>query len=68
MKEITQEVMIKYLQSLMDNFKAQEERYGMSEYLEHKLDNMITCKEMVEALIGQPVNLQKDGKVTIGLY
>lgn len=68
MKEITQEVMIKYLQSMMDNFKAQEERYGMSEYLEHKLDNMIACKEMVEALIGQPVNLQKDGKVTIGLY
>lgn len=68
MKTVTQEVMIGYLQSMMDHFKEQEERYGMSDYLEHKLDDMIACKEMVEALIGQPVNLQMDGKVTIGIY
>lgn len=67
MKTVSQEIMIGYLQSMMDNFKAQEERYGMSDYLEHKLDAMIACKEMVEALIGEPVNLQLDGKVTIGL-
>ena len=24
------------------------------------------CKDMVEELIGLPVNLQKDGKVTVG--
>lgn len=64
--EISQEKMIGYLQSMMDNFKDQEKRYGMNEYLEHKLDAMIACKEMVEALIGQPVNLQLDGKVTVG--
>ena len=27
---------------------------------------MIACKNMVECLIGEPVNLQKDGKVTVG--
>lgn len=30
MKTVSQEIMIGYLQSMMDNFKAQEEHYGMS--------------------------------------
>ena len=63
---ITKEMMINYLQWMMDHIKDQEEMYGMSDYLEHRLDDMIACKEMVEALIGEPVNLQKDGKVTVG--
>ena len=64
--EIKQETMIGYLQGMMDSFKEQEAKFGMNEYLDHKLDAMIACKEMVEALIGQPVNLQLDGKVTVG--
>lgn len=66
-KEVKAESMIYYLQCMMDEFKAEEARYGKSDYLMDKLDNMIACKEMVEAMIGYPVNLQKDGKVTLGL-
>ena len=59
--------MIKYLQSMMDNFQKEKERYGIDdERVIVKLDGMIACKEMVEALIQEPVNLQKDGKVTVG--
>ena len=69
MKERTfsQEQLINYLQSQMDDFKKNEERFGIEDtFTQHKLDAMIACKEMVEALICQPVNLQQDGKVTIG--
>lgn len=60
------EQMLNYLQSMMDSFKEEEARYGMDRRTERKLDDMIACKEMVEALIGEPVNLQLDGKVTVG--
>ena len=59
--------MVGYLQSMMDNFKKEEERFGIEDrYVQKKLDAMIACKEMVEALICEPVNLQLDGKVTVG--
>lgn len=61
------ERMINYLQSMMDSFKRDEARYGIEDRIVlHKLDAMIACKEMVEALIGEPVNLQQDGRVTVG--
>ena len=64
---ITKETLINYLQSQMDNFMKEKERYGIDDrYVEHKLDAMTACKEMVESLIGEPVNLQKDGRVTTG--
>ena len=64
---ITKETLINYLQSQMDNFMKEKERYGIEDrYVERKLDAMIACKEMVESLIGEPVNLQKDGRVTTG--
>ena len=62
----TEEQMIKYLQSMMDRAKYEEERYGRDERTMGLFDNMIACKEMVEALIQKPVNLRKDGKVTVG--
>lgn len=65
-KTFTTEQLIKYLQSQMDDFKKNEEKFGMDRFTEHKLDAMIACKEMVEALIQEPVNLQQNGKVTIG--
>ncbi len=65
-KTITVEDLLRYLQSQMDNFKESESKYGFDRVTEKKLDNMIACKEMVEALIQEPVNLQKNGKVTIG--
>lgn len=61
------EQMIAYLQSMMDSFKKDEARYGIDNTgVIEKLDAMIACKEMVEALIGEPVNLGVDGKVTVG--
>ena len=70
-KEVVQgfskEQLIGYLQSQMDNFKKYENRYGIgNEIVIDKLDAMIACKEMVEALIQEPVNLRQDGKVTTG--
>ena len=64
---ITKETLINYLQSQMDDFMKEKERYGIEDrYVERKLDAMIACKEMVEAIIQEPVNLQKDGRVTTG--
>ena len=63
----TEAKLLKYLQSQMDDFQKDLERYGFDEYVEEKMDAMIACKEMAEAIIGKPVNLRKDGKVTIGL-
>ena len=52
---------------MMDRFKELEARYGdEAEITTSFLDKMIVCKEMAEALIGIPVNLRKDGKVTTG--
>lgn len=60
--------MIDYLQAQMDEFKAEEAKYGKEDRIVlKKLDAMIACKEMAEALIGQPVNLGMDGKVTVGI-
>lgn len=63
------EKLIQYLQGQMDEFKKLEKEYGFgreTKYGRDVLMGMIACKEMVEALIGYPVNLQKDGKVTVG--
>lgn len=67
MKEFTTTDLIRYLQSQMDDFKEEEARYGIEDRgVQHKLDAMIACKEMVEALIEEPVNLQINGIVTVG--
>ncbi len=61
------EQMINYLQQMLDRFTEEMERYGKDDRIvEKRFDDMIACKEMVEALIGEPVNLQKDGRVTVG--
>ena len=61
------EQMIAYLQGMMDDFKKEEARYGKSDRVViEKLDAMIACKEMVEALLGEPVNLGVNGIVTVG--
>lgn len=61
------EQMLAYLQSQMDDFKKWEAKLGLEdEWVMAKLTAMIACKEMVEALIMEPVNLQQDGKVTVG--
>ena len=63
----TEEKMVKYLQAKMDKFKKLEAKYGFEDReVQHLLDEMIACKEMVEAILEQPVNLQQNGKVTVG--
>lgn len=67
-----EKAMISYLQSMLDEFKAMEQKneeragYYRESEMERMLTSMIACKEMTEALIGMPVNLGRDGKVTVG--
>ena len=60
--------MLAYLQNRLTQFQRMLE--NRDDYRESEInrcfDEMIACKEMVEYLIQQPVNLQKDGKVTVG--
>lgn len=59
--------LLSYLQFMLDDYNERLERYGAEDrYTERALHDMIACKEMVEALINEPVNLQKDGVVTVG--
>lgn len=66
MKEIKKQDMIAYLQAGLTRWKEEEKRFPDDERTWKHLDRLIYQKEMVEALIGEPVNLQKDGKVTVG--
>lgn len=64
---IKAEQMISYLQAKLTKFQVEVEKYGMEDrVVEELFDEMIACKEMVECLIQMPVNLQMDGKVTVG--
>lgn len=70
--------MIQYLQEMMDAYKEEEQafkewadekdwyKFNTTEYAKRQMRNMVACKEMVETLIEEPVNLRKDGKVTVG--
>lgn len=64
---ITEEMMLSYLQELLDEYMEDKDQFGKDDRIvKERLHGMIACKEMVECLIGQPVNLQMDGKVTVG--
>lgn len=66
-KTVDTNTMINYLQQMMNKVKEREAWCKPDdEILMERIDAMIACKEMVEALIEAPVNLQLDGKVTIG--
>ena len=59
--------MLSYLQSMLDRFVKEKEQFGIEERgVQNLMTRMLACKDMVETLIGEPVNLQKDGKVTVG--
>lgn len=61
------EQMINYLQNMLTRYQTIEAKYGAdSEYADELFTEMIACKEMVEALICEPVNLGLNGKVTVG--
>lgn len=66
-KNISADSMIEYLQSMMDDVQEEIKNFGTKDrVVNRKIDAMIACKEMVECMIGAPVNLRKDGKVTVG--
>lgn len=60
------EQMLEYLQEGLTRWTKEKEQYPDSEITWKHLDALIAQKEMVEALIGEQVNLQKDGRVTTG--
>lgn len=64
---LSRDDLLRYLQSQMDDFKKEEAMFGLGDRIvKAKLDAMIACKEMVEAVLGEPVNLGKDGVVWVG--
>ena len=64
---ITQTQMLDYLQTSLNAWLADKAHYGMEDRMVKKdMDRLLGCKCMVETLIGQPVNLQLDGNVTLG--
>ena len=66
-KVITAQTMIDYLQWMMDNWQQERDEFGKDDRIvKSDMHAMISCKNMVEGLIGMPVNLQLDGKVTVG--
>jgi hypothetical protein len=61
--------MIAYLRHQMNEFKKLEKMFGdEDERTISAMNQMIGAKELVEAVIEKPVNLQIDGQVTIGLF
>ena len=66
-KNVSASDRIAYLQVRLTHIQREIEKYGIEDtFVSMHLEHLIACKEMVEALIGAPVNLQQDGKVTIG--
>lgn len=56
------------LESQLADLEAEEKQFGRNDRIvAKKMIGLLACKEMVERLIGCPVNLGLDGKVTLGL-
>ena len=66
-KSVSSESMLAFLQCLLDDWNSEREKFGDDDRIVvKKFSEMIGCKDMVECLIGCPVNLGKDGKVSVG--
>ena len=58
---------LQWLQEELDIYNEDAAHYGHEDRIvKHRLCRMLGMKDMLEALIGEPVNLQKDGLVTVG--
>lgn len=58
---------LNYLREQLADALADLDRFGADDrYALKKLDAVIACKEMAEVLLRCPVNLRKDGNVTVG--
>ena len=64
-KTVSADSMLYYLQEAFTYALEQRKKYN-DDYSSKLISAVIAQKELVEAMIGEPVNLQKDGKVTVG--
>lgn len=66
MRTVTEEELLNGLQALMNQYIKYRDRYGEEDTLTMMYyEWMIGAKELVEMVLECPVNLQKDGKVTL---
>ena len=64
---ITESAILSYLRSALADAIDELERFGNDDRVAlKKLDAVIACKEMAEALLGYPIDLRRDGRVTVG--
>lgn len=62
-----EEKMLAYLKMRLDDYLWEEKAYGAEDrFVAKKLTGLLACKQMVEAMIQKPVNIQKNGEVTVG--
>ena len=65
--EIKTETILNHLQARWTDALAEGKRWGPEDRVyQRKVEWCIGMKELVEGLIGTPVNLQLDGQVTTG--
>lgn len=65
--EIKTETILNHLQARWTDALAEGKRWGPEDRVyQRKVEWCIGMKELVEELIGTPVNLQLDGQVTTG--
>lgn len=63
-----EEKMLSYLQERLTMLKLDMDVYGDNDRIVRKdMDALIACKVMAEAVIGKPINLRMDGRVTVGI-
>ena len=63
----TKDRMLRLLQERLTDYLAEKAKFGPDDRIVvKKFSEMIGCKEMAEVLIGLPVNLGRDGIVTVG--
>ena len=66
-KYVSSADMLSHLQFLLSEYMEEKERYGADDRIvNRKMHDMIACKNMCECLLSVPINLQRDGKVTVG--
>lgn len=62
-----EEKLLAYLQVRLCALKDDLNKFGAGDRIVMvDMDKLIACKEMAETLIGKPINLQMDGRVTVG--
>ena len=65
--EVKTEDMLDYIQSMYTQWMESREHFGPDDRcVKDDLKGLLAMRIMTENLIGEPVNLRKDGQVTVG--